>query len=125
MGKQLGELRGFDDVPLCVSERIIPKSLHDLGNVEKGDVDRVTFQSSYSILQHERVIAILGQKERHSRDGVDRGPVEEVLQRLASGLISGHRHSTYLELEAHVLWKLAAEEDRKSFGLCHSLRRTV
>jgi len=84
MREKLRKLRRLNDVPLCISERVVAESLYDLRDIEEGDVDRVTLQSPDSVLEHERVVPVLRKEERHSRDGVDRSPVQQMLPKSAA-----------------------------------------
>lgn len=56
--EELGELCSLYDVPLNIAKCIIPKGLHDLGDVEEGHINRVTFKRPHSILDQERMILI-------------------------------------------------------------------
>ena len=84
MSEKLGELCRLDDVPLCISERVVAESLHDLRDIEEGDIHRMALQSPHSVLEHEWVVPVLRKEERHSRNGVDRSPVQEMLPKLAA-----------------------------------------
>lgn len=84
VSKELRELCSLYNVPFCIAESIVSERLHYLRNIEEGDIDRVALESPYSILKQERVVPILRKKQSHSRDGVDRCPIQEILHLLAS-----------------------------------------
>jgi hypothetical protein len=84
MSEQLGEFGRLNDVSLNVAKNIVSERLHNLRNVEKGNVYGVALQRSHRILNDERMIPISRQEICHSRDWVDCTPIEEVLFTLAS-----------------------------------------
>lgn len=59
------------------------KSLNNLRNVEKCDVDRVTLQRSHSVLNDERVIVVCGQKICYCGHRIHRSPEKKVLKRVS------------------------------------------
>jgi len=60
----------------------MPESLNNLRNIEKCDVDRMTFQSSHSILNDERVVVVCRRKIRYCSHWIYRSPVKKVLNEL-------------------------------------------
>jgi hypothetical protein len=84
MSEQLGEFGRLNDVSLDVAKNIVSERLHNLRNVEEGNVYGVALQRSHRILNDERMIPISRQEICHGRDWVDCTPIEEVLFTLAS-----------------------------------------
>jgi hypothetical protein len=96
MGEKLRELRRLNDISLCIPERVVAESLHNLRDIEKGDIDRVALESPHCILEHKWIVPVLGEEERHSRDGADRSPVQEMLDRVSKRRHMKRRRATYL-----------------------------
>lgn len=89
MCEELRKLCRFNNVALYIAESVVTEALHYLRHIEKGDVDRVTLESPHGILKQERVVSVLRQEERHSSDGVDRGPVQKILPIVRRGVAIG------------------------------------
>lgn len=60
MGEELREFCRLDYIPLDVSKGIISQCLHDLGDVEESDINRVTFERTHCILENVWMVAICG-----------------------------------------------------------------
>ena len=86
MRKQLGELRGLDDIPFDIAKRIISQTLHYLWNVKECHVDRVTFKCPHCILNQEGMILVCRKEVCDSCDRIHGGPVEEILYLLAKSV---------------------------------------
>jgi hypothetical protein len=82
VGEKLRELCGFDDVSLDIAQRIISKSLDDLGNIEERRIDGMAFQSAHGVLNNKRIAAIRGSKIRDRSDWIYTSPVKQILQAL-------------------------------------------
>lgn len=82
VGKKLRELRSLYDVTLNVTQCIISKCLHDLRDIEKGHINRVTLKRPHGILNEEWVVLIRWEEIRDCRDGIHGSPEQQELHRL-------------------------------------------
>ena len=80
MREELRELGCLDDVSLDVAKSIVPERLDNLVDVEEHDVYRVALECSHGILDDEGVVAVGRHEKCHSSDGVQRSPIQHVLQ---------------------------------------------